>query len=156
MQLIYENDMKIKTTSEEFLVEGYISSDNSLVTAAIFMAIVPGANGDFCLGAYYGYAGGGENDGGFLSIDVENSVHQHISFDQFDEMHESNSFHHEILEALLKKLWVYVDDDSGIMTLTEHGLSLESNDGLWISDNFDGDFLAEISELWSISLRFSF
>jgi hypothetical protein len=42
------------------------------------------------------------------------------------------------------------------MTLTEHGLSLESNDGLWISDNFDGDFLAEISELWSISLRFSF
>jgi hypothetical protein len=32
--------MKIKTTSEEFLVEGYISSDSNLVTAAIFMAII--------------------------------------------------------------------------------------------------------------------
>ena len=148
--------MKIKTTSEEFLVEGYIYSDSNLVTAAIFMAIVPGANGDFCLGAYYGYAGGGVNYGGFFSIDIENSIHQHISFYQFDEMQESNSFHHEILEALLKNLWVYVDDDNEIMTLTEHGLSLESSDGFWISDNFDGDFLAEISELWSISLRFSF
>ena len=98
--------MKIKTTSEEFLVEGYISSDSNLVTAAIFMAIVPSADGDFCLGAYYGYAGGGVNDGGFFSIDIENSIHQHISFDQFDEMQESNSFHHEILEALLKNLWV--------------------------------------------------
>lgn len=148
--------MKIKTTRDEFLVDGYISCDNSEVTAAIFMAIVPGASGDFCLGAYYGYAGGGVNDGGFFSIDIENSIHQHISFDQFDEMQESNSFHHEILEALLKNLWVYVDDDNEIMTLTEHGLSLKSNDGFWISDNFDGDFLAEISELWSMSLRFSF
>lgn len=148
--------MKIKTTRDEFLVDGYISCDNSEVTAAIFMAIVPGASGDFCLGAYYGYAGGGVNDGGFFSIDIENSIHQHISFIQFDEMQESNSFHHEILEALLKNLWVYVDDDNEIMTLTEHGLSLESSDGFWVSDNFDGDFLAEISELWSISLRFSF
>jgi len=148
--------MKIKTTRDEFLVDGYISCDNSEVTAAIFMAIVPGASGDFCLGAYYGYAGGGVNDGGFFSIDIENSIHQHISFNQFDEMQESNSFHHEILEALLKNLWVYVDDDNEIMTLTEHGLSLESSDGFWVSDNFDGDFLAEISELWSISLRFSF
>ena len=148
--------MKIKTTGEEFLVDGYISSDSGVVTAAIFMAVVPGANGDFCLGAYYGYAGGGVNDGGFFSIDIENSIHQHISFDQFDEMQESNSFHHEILEALLKNLWVYVDDDNEIMVLTEHGLSLDSNDGFWISDNFDGDLLAEISDLWSISLRFSF
>ena len=31
------------------------------------MAIVPGASGDFCLGAYYGYAGGGVNDGDFLA-----------------------------------------------------------------------------------------
>ena len=59
-------------------------------------------------------------------------------------------------QALLKNLWVYVDDDNEIMTLTEHGLSLESNDGFWISDNFDGDLLAEISDLWSMSLRFSF
>ena len=146
--------MKVK--GEEFLVDGYISTDNNVVTAAIFMTVLPGANGDFCLGAYYGYAGGGVNDGGFFSIDIENSIHQHINFDQFDGMHENNSFHHSILEALIKKLWLFVDENDEIMTLTEDGLSLERNDGIWISDYFDGDLLAEISDLWSISLRFSF
>jgi hypothetical protein len=148
--------MKVKVKGEEFLVDGYISTDNNVVTAAIFMTVVPGANGDFCLGAYYGYAGGGVNDGGFFSIDIENSIHQHINFDQFDGMHENNSFHHSILEALIKKLWLFVDENDEIMTLTEDGLSLERNDGIWISDYFDGDLLAEISDLWSISLRFSF
>jgi hypothetical protein len=148
--------MKVKVKGEEFLVDGYISTDNNEVTAAIFMTVVPGANGDFCLGAYYGYAGGGVNDGGFFSIDIENSIHQHINFDQFDGMHENNSFHHSILEALIKKLWLFVDENDEIMTLTEDGLSLERNDGIWISDYFDGDLLAEISDLWSISLRFSF
>lgn len=148
--------MKVNVKGEEFLVDGYISTDNNEVTAAIFMTVVPGANGDFCLGAYYGYAGGGVNDGGFFSIDIENSIHQHINFDQFDGMHENNSFHHSILEALIKKLWLFVDENDEIMTLTEDGLSLERNDGIWISDYFDGDLLAEISDLWSISLRFSF
>lgn len=148
--------MKVKVKGEEFLVDGYISTDNNEVTAAIFMTVVPGANGDFCLGAYYGYAGGGVNDGGFFSIDIENSIHQHINFDQFDGMHENNSFHHSTLEALIKKLWLFVDENDEIMTLTEDGLSLERNDGIWISDYFDGDLLAEISDLWSISLRFSF
>tara|TARA_B110000495_G_C22994552_1_gene586101 strand:- start:87 stop:533 length:447 start_codon:yes stop_codon:yes gene_type:complete len=148
--------MKVNVKGEEFLVDGYISTDNNEVTAAIFMTVVPGANGDFCLGAYYGYAGGGVNDGGFFSIDIENSIHQHINFDQFDGMHENNSFHHSILEALIKKLWLFVDENDEIMTLTEDGLSLERSDGIWISDYFDGDLLAEISDLWSISLRFSF
>ena len=148
--------MKVNVKGEEFLVDGYISTDNNVVTAAIFMTVVPGANGDFCLGAYYGYAGGGVNDGGFFSIDIENSIHQHINFDQFDGMHENNSFHHSTLEALIKKLWLFVDENDEIMTLTEDGLSLERNDGIWISDYFDGDLLAEISDLWSISLSFSF
>lgn len=148
--------MKVKVKGEEFLVDGYISTDNNEVTAAIFMTVVPGANGDFCLGAYYGYAGGGVNDGGFFSIDNENSIHQHINFDQFDGMRENNIFYHNILEALIKKLWLFVDENDEIMTLTEDGLSLERNDGIWISDYFDGDLLAEISDLWSISLRFSF
>jgi hypothetical protein len=40
--------------------------------------------------------------------------------------------------------------------LTNNGLELEiDDDGFWISDNFDADMLAEISELWRISLRFS-
>ena len=147
--------LSIKISNVEFLLDGYISSVSNEVTAAIFITVVPGINGDFCLGAYYGYAGGGVNDGGFFSIDIENSTHKHINFDEFDEMSENNSLHHSILKSLMKKLWHFVDEDDGIMTLTDHGLCLENNDGVWVSDNFDGDMLAEISELWAISLKFS-
>ena len=147
--------LSIQASDAEFLLDGYISSVDDEVTAAIFITVVPSINGDFCLGAYYGYAGGGVNDGGFFSIDIENSTHKHINFDEFDEMSENNSFHHSILESLMKKLWHFVDEDDGIMTLTDHGLCLENNDGVWVSDNFDGDMLAEISELWAISLKFS-
>ena len=55
----------------------------------------------------------------------------------------------------MQKLWHYVDEDNEIMTLTDSGLCLEHNDGVLVSDNFDGDMLAEISELWAISLKFS-
>ena len=147
--------VSIQTPDAEFLLAGYICSANDEVTAAIFITVGPSINGDFCLGAYYGYSGGGVNDGGFFSIDIENSTHKHINFDEFDEMSENNSLHHSILEGLMKKLWHFVDEDNGIMTLTDHGLCLENNDGVWVSDNFDGDMLAEISELWAISLKFS-
>ena len=148
-------NLSIKMPDAEFLLDGYISSDNNEVSAAIFMTVVPGINGDFCLGAYYGYAGGSDNDGGFFSIDIESSIHKHINFDEHEEMRESNALHHSILESLMKKIWHFVDENDEIMTLSDYGLSLEYNDGVWISDNFDGDMLAEISQLWAISLKFS-
>ena len=76
-------NLSIEINNTEFLLDGYISSDNDGVNAAIFITIVPDTNGDFCLGAYYGYAGGGENDGGFFIIDIENSIHKHVNFDEF-------------------------------------------------------------------------
>ncbi len=145
----------LKISNSEFLIDGYISSVSNEVTAAIFITVVPGINGDFCLGAYYGYAGGSDNDGGFFSIDIESSIHKHINFDEHEEMRESNALHHSILESLMKKIWHFVDENDEIMTLSDYGLSLEYNDGVWISDNFDGDMLAEISQLWAISLKFS-
>jgi hypothetical protein len=148
-------NLSIEINNTEFLLDGYISSDNGGVNAAIFITIVPDINGDFCLGAYYGYAGGGENDGGFFIIDIENSIHKHVNFDEFDELYERNKLHHSILEHLMKKLWDFVDEEDNAMTLTDCGLCLEKEDGIWISDNFDGDMLADISGLWSISLRFS-
>ena len=54
-----------KFTDKEILLDGYISTYENQVTTAIFTTFLPGAKGDYCLGAYYGYAGGGENDGGF-------------------------------------------------------------------------------------------
>ena len=78
------------------------------------------------------------------------------NFNELDEMYEDNKDHYGVLESLMQKIWHFVDEDEGIMELTNNGLELErDDDGFWISDNFDGDMLAEISELWSISLRFS-
>ncbi len=148
-------NLSIEINNTEFLLDGYISSDNDVVNAAIFITVVPDINGDFYLGAYYGYAGGGENDGGFFIIDSENSIHKHLNFDEFDELHESNELHHSILEHLMKKLWEFVDEEDNTMKLTDCGLCLEKKDGIWISDNFDGDMLADISDLWTISLQFS-
>ena len=150
--------MKLSTkfTDNDISLDGYISTYENQVTAAIFSTFLPGPKGDYCLGAYYGYAGGGVNDGGFFSIDFENSVHKHIDFDELDEMHENNKDHYDILESLMQKIWHFVDEDEGVMELTNNGLELEiDDDGFWISDNFDTDMLAEISELWRISLRFS-
>ena len=52
-------NLSIKISNVEFLLDDYISSVSNEVTAAIFITVVPGINGNFCLGAYYGYAGGG-------------------------------------------------------------------------------------------------
>ena len=107
------------------------------------------------MGAYYGYAGGGVNDGGFFSIDIENSFHKHIDFDEFDEIRSQNIKQHSILEALMQRIWHYIEEEDDILQLTSSGLKLKNiENGVWISDNFDGDFLSEISDQWSISLKF--
>ena len=137
------------------IIEGYISLDGKQVTAAIFSSILPDLKGDFYLGAYYGYAGGGVNDGGFFSIDIENSLHKHIDFDEFDEMKSQNIKQHSVLEALMQRIWHYIEDEDDVLQLTSSGQKLNKNeDGIWISDNFDGDFLSKISDQWSISLKF--
>jgi hypothetical protein len=59
------------------------------------------------------------------------------------------------LEALMQRIWHYIEEDDDILQLTRSGLKLKKNeDGVWVSDNFDGDFLSEISDQWSISLKF--
>ena len=90
-----------KFTDTEILLDGYTSTYENQVTTAIFTTFLPGAKGDYCLGAYYGYAGGGVNDGGFFSIDFENSVHKHIDFNELDEMYEDNKDHYGVLESCL-------------------------------------------------------
>lgn len=149
--------MKFKTQylDDELTLDGYISIDGDQVSAAIFKTVLPGDEGDFIFGAYYGYAGGGENDGGFFSIDIENSITKHIDFSEFDEMQEDNRKHHSILEALMQKLWHYVDEDEGVMELSANAHELQfDGDGFWLSNGFDGDMLSEISDMWLISLKF--
>ena len=148
--------MNMRNIQDEEMIEGYISLDGDQVTAAIFSSLLSDSKGDYFVGAYYGYAGGGVNDGGFFSIDIENSFHKHIDFDEFDEIRSQNIKQHSVLEALMQRIWHYIEEEDDILQLTSSGLKLKKNEnGVWISDNFDGDMLADISGLWSISLRFS-
>ena len=147
--------MSMRNIQDKEMIEGYISLDGDRVIAAIFSSILSDIKGDYYLGAYYGYAGGGVNDGGFFSIDIENSLHKHIDFDEFDEIRSQNIKQHSVLEALMQRIWHYIEEDNDILQLTRSGLKLKKNeDGVWVSDNFDGDFLSEISDQWSISLKF--
>lgn len=139
----------------ELTLDGYISVNDNQVNAAIFTTVLPGHESDFFFGAYYGYVGGGENDGGFFSIEIENSITKHIDFGEFDEMQEENKVHHSILEALMQKLWHYVDENEGYMELSANAEELQlDGDGIWLSNGFDGDMLSEISDIWLISLKF--
>jgi hypothetical protein len=105
--------MKMLNILDEEAIEGYVALDGNQVRAAIFSSILSDQKGDYYLGAYYGYAGGGVNDGGFFSIDIENSLHKHIDFDGFDKIRNQNIKHHSVLEALMQRIWHYIEEEDG-------------------------------------------
>ena len=90
-------------------------------------------------GAYYGSVGGGENDGGFFRMDIENSTSECLDYDEVDGLEEENPLHSSILNALMQKLWTLVDDEDGEVDLyiTDEGSKLYVPDesGVWMSLN---------------------
>jgi hypothetical protein len=136
----------------------YISASNSVVSEIILNTVVHAEEGDIWFGAYYGSVGGGENDGGFFRIDVENSTSECLDYDAVDGLEEENPFHSSILNALMQKLWTLVDDQDGEADLyiTEAGSNLYVPDesGIWMSSLFDGDSLDQISDEWKLGLNF--
>jgi hypothetical protein len=106
------------------------------------------------LGAYFGYIGGGEYDGGFFLIDFENSINKVISYDD-----ASNSDYSEIFDNLMGIAGGFCED-SDSSSLSKKGRMLikkaEKLDGdfIYMDEDFDGDMLADISEIWQLTLKF--
>lgn len=122
----------------------------------VVYSITVDPNGNSLLnGAYYGYAGGGEYDGGYFKIDFEAETHNVLSF---DEAESSEAF--ESLEPLMAECGSFYDNEDESYELTDYAKSLLSNgiqdgdDVIYMDEDFDGDALSEISEQWVISLRF--
>lgn len=122
----------------------------------VVYSITVDPNGNSLLnGAYYGYVGGGEYDGGYFKIDFEADTHNVLSF---DEAESSESF--ESLEPLMAECGSFYDNEDESYELTDYAKSLLSNgiqdgdDVIYMDEDFDGDALSEISEQWVISLRF--
>ena len=125
----------------------YIAADDGFVSAIILYTITSKSHGDVWFGAYYGSVGGGENDGGFFKIDVENSTAEHRDYDEVDNLAEHDPTQAAALGGVMETLWTLIEEDEGDLTLTELGSSLcvPSEDGIWMDSEFDGDSLDRVS-----------
>ena len=134
----------------------YIAADDGFVSAIILYTITSKPHGDVWIGAYYGSVGGGENDGGFFKIDVENSTAEHLDYDEVDGLAEHDPTQAAAFGSVMQALWTLIEQDDGDLTLSELGTSLyvPDQEGIWMDADFDGDSLDKVSEQWKIGLRF--
>lgn len=148
--------LKMKSAVREFDCHAYIAANDRFLSSAILYTVLPGPDGDRWLGAYYGYIGGGENDGGYFRIDMERGVSEHLDYDGVERLSLVDPDQSMILESVMQVLWTLIDEDQGILALTDVGLKYyqPDDDGIWMDDEFNGDCLDEISHQWRIRLRF--
>ena len=150
--------VKLAVNGNSYDCEIYISASDGVVSEIILYTIERNNEGDVLFGAYYGSVGGGENDGGFFRMDIENSTSECLDYDEVDGLEEENPLHSSILNALMQKLWTIVDDEDGESDLyiTDDGSKLYVPDesGVWMSSLFDGDAFNEISNEWKLGLAF--
>jgi len=106
-------------------------------------------------GACYGYAGSGEYEGCFFLIDFNADEHRVLDFSEADE--DENS---QLFDALMFECGRIYDEDDGVYELSNYAEDLikkgeDTDDGVvFMDDDFDGDSLDRVSEMWVISLRF--
>ncbi len=129
--------------------------DNSIASSIVYF-IDSHEERIFIYGAYYGYCGGGVNDGGYFVIDVEGDEMHTFNYDDLDGFSEEKSLVREALEFLMSLVWAVMDENDNQLEATELGSRLlaAADDGSYASEGFDSDALAAISEQWRLSLRF--
>ena len=150
--------VNVAVNENSYGCEVYISATDGVVSEIILYSIERKDEGDVLFGAYYGSVGGGENDGGFFRMDIESSSSECLDYDEVDGLEVENPVHSSILNALMQKLWILVDDENGEVDLyiTDEGSKLYAPDetGVWMSSFFDGDALDQISSEWKLGLAF--
>jgi hypothetical protein len=146
---------ELENTSHNF--HCYIAANEGFVSSIILYSIFPKPSGDVWYGAYYGAVGGGESDGGYFRINIEEGSSDHLDYDEVDGLSEDDPEQASIFQAVMEALWTLIDDDEGDLTLSEEGSKHYSpdEDGIWIDEEFDGDSLDEISQQWKIRLKFT-
>lgn len=149
---------KIKFQHDDSILycDCYIAADDGFVSAIIMYAITSKPHGDVWIGAYYGSVGGGENDGGFFKINVENGTAEHLDYDEVDSLAEHDPTQAAALGGVMEALWTLIEQDDGDLILSELGTNIyvPDQEGIWMGTEFDGDSLDKVSEQWKIGLRF--
>lgn len=140
-------------------VEQYIRlNDDGTVSAVIVYTAIEDAGGDVVIrGAYYGYCGGGVNEGGYFVIDHENDDVRALEYSDIDELEADKPELAVIYNSLMQEVWKLLSEDDGELTLSAEGQSLmaEADETeCCMSSGFDGDALDEVSQLWHLTLHF--
>ena len=134
----------------------YLKSDGSNIAIAAISYFV--SVGGLMRGAYYGYSGGGVNEGGYFSkIEGSREFSLH-DYSEVDELESSDPDAFNAFQSMMDEVWSMVEDDEGELLITEagQGLMLTKGEGnIFMSNGFDSDELEEMSANWSISLRFT-
>lgn len=151
-----ELDIPVSVTAENtsLYVRGNSSGE---FLCAIAYAITPKPDGSTYLhGAYFGYVGGGEYDGGFFFIDTENNEYSVLDYESVEGRDDKEAFN------ALMSLCGQCSDDEDPSQLTEEASSLlnelgeETDDEelVYMTNAFDGDSLSEVSEQWPLFVKF--
>lgn len=137
-------------------IERFLLSDKKKnILAIIVCTTMIQEFGNVVLGAYSGYAGGGEYESGYFSIDIENASHEILDHSEIEDNEDVHIF-----EQLISVCGSFSEDDDP-SSFSKTGLSLlkkgekHPNGGkVFMDEEFDGDLLSEVSQEWKISLRF--
>lgn len=136
----------------------YVRGDSSgKFICAIAYVVNPKEDGSsYIHGAYYGFVGGGEYDGGFFFIDAVNDEFAVLDYDSIEEREEKNVFN-----QLMSLCGQYCrDDDPSQLTekasalLSEIGEETDGEEMVYMTSDFDGDSLSEVSEIWPLFIKF--
>lgn len=130
--------------------------DDKSITSSIVYFIDHQDERIFIYGAYYGYCGGGVNDGGYFVIDVEDDEVHAFDYDDLDGFSEEKFLTKDALEFVMSLVWAVMEENDSLLEANELGARLlaAAEDGFYASEGFDTDALAAISERWRLSLRF--
>ena len=130
--------------------------DNGSIASSIVYFIDDHEEKIFIYGAYYGYCGGGVNDGGYFVIDVDGDEIHIFSYGDLDGFSDEKATIKDALEFLMSLVWAVMDENDNVLEANELGARLlaAAEDGFYASEGFDSDALAAVSEQWCLSLRF--
>lgn len=137
----------------------YVSCTNDrYIDASIVYVNIKDTDGFYHIfGAYYGYCGGGSNDGGFFYIDLEHGDTETLDYSDVEELGESSPTTQDLFNNIMREVWLPIADEEDVLNISEYGKKLfaQSSDPLiHVSVGFDAELLSDISNQWRISTRF--
>ena len=149
---------QIKEKSDS--LQHYVKFNDDDTVYAIIVMITPKihilTNDYETFGAFYGYQGGGVNDGGFFKLSSKQQKQNVFNYEDLEVIKETDV---NIFEALMNQIWNIVDDKNGEgdLSMTDAGKEFIKKNGvinqrIYTNNNFNTFLLRGIE--WGLNLQF--